>query len=142
MTDRIIDQPKSKAETANPKDLLGVKKVPLTIIPPIAMAIEAEAMLDGQYKYGPYNWRAKKVQARIYIDACMRHLHAWLEGQQNAEDSGCHHLGHARACLGILLDAENTGNLVDDRPVLAEANTTSAYLTGLKVIHDRIKGKT
>lgn len=134
----------TKANTTNPKDLLGVKKVPLTIIPPIASALEAEAMLDGQKKYGPYNWRSKKVRARIYIDACMRHLAAWLEGQEYAEDSGCHHLGHARACLGILLDAQNIGHLIDDRPILSElseANTTSAYLNGLKIIHDRIKEK-
>lgn len=73
-------------------------------------------MADGARKYGPYNWRGNAVVARIYIDAAMRHLLAWLEGEETAEDSGVHHLGHAMACCAILLDAQETGNLIDDRP--------------------------
>lgn len=109
--------PKSKAFGTNPKDLLGAKKPDFTKIPSVALAHESLAMMDGAGKYGPYNWRDNKVQAMIYVAACMRHLTAWMEGEEEAEDSGCHHLGHARACLGILLDAQETGNLIDDRPV-------------------------
>jgi hypothetical protein len=101
----------------NPKDLLGCKKPDTTKIPAIALAHESLAMMDGAGKYGAYNWRANKVIASIYVAACKRHLDLWFEGQEEAEDSGCHHLGHARACLGILLDALETGNLKDDRPV-------------------------
>lgn len=99
----------------NPKDLLGVKKISLAAVPPVAIAHESAAMLDGEWKYGFRNWRENKVQARIYVDACLRHISAWFEGEEYAQDSGVHHLGHARACLGILLDALETGNLVDDR---------------------------
>lgn len=107
----------SKALGSNPKDLLGVKKPSLTKIPAIGQLWESLAMMDGAGKYDPYNWRANKVVASIYIDALLRHVKAWFEGERVAEDSGCHHLGHAKACLGILLDAEATGNLIDDRPV-------------------------
>lgn len=99
----------------NPKDALGLKKVPMGAVSPIAIAHESLAMLDGELKYGFRNWRKSKVRARIYVDAAKRHLDEWLEGVEVAEDSGVHHLGHARACLGILLDAQATGNLVDDR---------------------------
>ena len=85
--------------------------------PAIAIAWEALAMMDGAGKYDAYNWRANKVIASIYIAAAKRHLDLWFEGEEFAEDSGCHHLGHARACLGILLDASETGNLLDDRPM-------------------------
>jgi hypothetical protein len=105
----------SKATTVNPKDLLGSKKVPLGQVCPVAMAHESCAMLDGDLKYGFRNWRQKDVVARIYIDAALRHLQSWAEGEEVAEDSGVHHLGHARACLGILLDAQENGNLIDDR---------------------------
>jgi hypothetical protein len=105
----------SKADTTNPKDLLGTKKVPMSKVCPIAIAHESLAMLDGEIKYGARNWREKDVIASIYIDAALRHLNAWFEGQEVAEDSGIHHLGHARACLGILLDAQAHGNLIDDR---------------------------
>lgn len=109
--------PKSKALGTNPKDLLGSKKADMTKVPPVAIAWESLAMMDGAGKYGAFNWRENKVIASIYIAALLRHALAWYEGDRCAEDSGCHHLGHARACLGILLDAEATGNLIDDRPV-------------------------
>jgi hypothetical protein len=37
------------------------------------------------------------------------------------------HLGHAKACLGILLDAEATGNLIDDRPLAAADALKATY---------------
>lgn len=105
----------SKAETSNPKDILGSKKVPLEQVCPVAMAHEACAMLDGTLKYGFRNWREKDVVAMIYVAAALRHISAWAEGEETASDSGVHHLGHARACLGILLDAQANGNLIDNR---------------------------
>jgi hypothetical protein len=106
------DKPKDES---NPKDLLGILKVDMAAVPPAAIAHESLAMQDGERKYGYRNYRSKKVRARIYISACMRHLNAWLEGEEEAEDSGIHHLGHARACLGIILDAQENGTLLDDR---------------------------
>jgi hypothetical protein len=37
-------------------------------------------------------------------------------GQYETVREPVHHLGHARACLGIIIDAESIGALVDDRP--------------------------
>lgn len=74
-------------------------------------------MMNGTSKYGPYNWRDKAVKASIYVDACKRHIDAWFEGEETATDSKVHHLGHAIACLAIILDAQEIGNLVDDRPL-------------------------
>lgn len=109
---KVMDSPKM-----NPKDALGMKKVSFTKFPPAALAHGAHAMMNGASKYGPYNWRGNAVVASIYLDACMRHLNAWFDGEETAEDSGVHHLGHAMACMGIILDAQETGNLIDDRPV-------------------------
>jgi dATP/dGTP diphosphohydrolase, N-terminal len=106
----------SAVDPANPKDLLGVKKISITKLPPVAVLHTAHALMDGAVKYGPYNWRDKAVVASIYVDACQRHLDAWFDGEEEAADSGVHHLGHAMACLAILLDAQETGNLIDDRP--------------------------
>lgn len=101
----------------NPKDALGIKKAPLHLVSPSGLAHESMAMADGASKYGPYNWRSNSVKASIYIAACMRHLIAWQDGEVYAEDSGVHHLAHAKACLGILLDALENDCLDDDRPV-------------------------
>jgi len=120
---------------------MGVKKVPfLSVIPPASIIHEATAMrygahmapkIDGELGYGPYNWREHPVVASIYIDAVGRHLMAWWDGQENADDSKCHHLGHAKACLGILLDALENDNIVDDRPVSGPA---AALLDAMKIV--------
>ena len=110
--------PRRAAPTAmppNPKDIHGFKKVDLSLIPDIAIYHGAHAFVDGAVKYGPYNWRDNAVQARVYIAACQRHLAYWAAGQETATDSEVHHLGHAIACLAILLDAQATGNLIDNR---------------------------
>jgi hypothetical protein len=100
----------------NPKDLLGMKKPNLFLVPAVATVHIAEAMGNGAKKYGAYNWRENDVIASIYLAAAQRHILSWQEGEECAKDSGVHHLGHAAACLAILLDAEHTGNLIDDRP--------------------------
>lgn len=103
-------------DETNPKDLLGAKKPRLSLVSPAGLVYEALAMQNGDDKYGAYNWREKKVKAMIYLDACMRHLLAWQEGEELASDSGIPHLGHAKACIGILIDAKETGSLIDNRP--------------------------
>lgn len=105
-----------KADKTNPKDLIGSKKISITKFPAAAIIHGAHAMMNGASKYGPYNWRSNDVIASIYVDAAFRHLFAWFEREETAEDSGVHHLGHALATIGILLDAQENGNLIDDRP--------------------------
>jgi hypothetical protein len=100
----------------NPKDAVGRTKVPLRLNPFSALTHMAHAFWDGARKYGPFNWRKKKVSAAVYIDAALRHIAAWQDGQECADDSGAHHLGHAMACLAIILDAKECGALIDDRP--------------------------
>lgn len=108
-------------DSTNPKDLLGIKKSPLHLVPPSAIIYLADGFEDGAAKYGSYNWREKKVQSSIYIAAALRHLLAYEDGEETAEDSGRHHLAHAMACLAILVDAKETGNLVDNRPIKGAA---------------------
>ncbi|NVO13922.1 MAG: hypothetical protein HXX10_07785 [Rhodoplanes sp.] len=109
-------------DDTNPKDLVGDFKVDMSLLPPAASIHAAHAFMDGARKYGPYNWRTKKVRARVYLSAAKRHLDAYLDGEECAADSGVHHLGHAMACCAILLDAAETGSLVDDRPAPGAAS--------------------
>lgn len=119
--DARADHKISQMDDTNPKDLIGAKKVSLSKLPAVAIVHAAHAMMNGAEKFGSYNWREKKVQAEIYIDAALRHITAWNEREECASDSGVHHLGHAMACLAILLDAQETGNLVDNRPLASDA---------------------
>lgn len=100
----------------NPKDLIGQSKVDLSLFPPAGLIHAAHAMMDGAVEYGPYNWRDKRVRAMVYSAAAKRHIEKWQDRQDIDPKSGAHHLGHAISCLGIVLDAEATGTLVDDRP--------------------------
>lgn len=100
---------------SNPKDNVGSTKLPFHLWPETATALGCLGLLDGELKYGRSNFRAVGVRASIYVDACRRHLAAWFEGESVDPDSGVPHLGHALACLAILVEAEAAGNLNDDR---------------------------
>lgn len=117
MSDTIDQTAPQSALGTNPKDLLGIKKVQLNLVPTSSTIYQALAMEDGAQKYGAFNWRENKVIASIYVAAALRHLAAWYDGgEELASDSKKPHLGHALACIGIIVDAFETGNLVDDRP--------------------------
>lgn len=101
----------------NPKSLQGAKKYSLRYLPLSASVEVNRALEDGAKKYGPANWRAKGVATSVYIDAAQRHISLYFDCKQNnASDSGVHNLGHAMACLAIIIDAEKAGTLTDDRP--------------------------
>jgi hypothetical protein len=114
---------------ANPKDSIGATKLPLHLVPATALAVASLAHLDGATKYGAWNWRIAGVRASIYLDAVHRHLALWTNGEERAVDSGVHHLGHALACINILIDAEAAGMLTDDRPPAVNLGAMFASLT-------------
>jgi len=105
------------AKDPNPKDSIGSSKIPMHLWPETATVLGSLALLDGALKYGRSNYRGTEVRASIYYDAAKRHLNAWFEGEAEDPDSEVPHLGHALACLAILVDAEAAGKLNDDRNV-------------------------
>jgi len=107
----------------NPKSKFGVKKVPLHLVPPSAIIYMAMGFADGARKYGAYNWRSTSIAASVYYAAALRHLQAWWDGEQVASDSKLPHLAHALACLALIIEGTELGNLVDDRPIKGPAAT-------------------
>jgi hypothetical protein len=128
----------------NPKTLMGRQKLSmLSVVPPASIICEAEAMhygafeaprKDGKKGYGPYNWRDDPVELMIYLDAAARHILAFIDGEEYAPDSLASHLGHAKACLGIIADAKANGTLIDDRPKVRKG-AASTMLSEWKQIH-------
>lgn len=100
----------------NPKTRFGIKKPSFRLIPGAAIVHEAVVFMLGAAKYGAFNWRKNQVSASVYVDAALRHIESWHDGEEVDPESGASHLAHARACLAIILDALETGNLIDDRP--------------------------
>ena len=113
----------SKRQGVNPKDLIGSKKPSIGLVPATAIIGIATCMEDGAVKYGPYNWREKEypVLYTTYINAAMRHILSYLDGEDCATDSGKEHIAHAMASLAILYDAIACDNAVDDRPIRGKA---------------------
>jgi len=103
------------SDDTNPKDRLGVLKVPLDLVPMAGVIYEALAFAEGAIKYGEFNWRNKAVRRRVYLAAILRHTIAALAGEDLDPDSGLPHEAKIRACCGIILDAKECGNLIDDR---------------------------
>lgn len=109
--------PTTRYPDGNPKSVQGAKKHSLRLFPLPAQVAACAALEDGCTKYGAANWRETGVAASVYMDAALRHMFQYFDGgEQLASDSGVHHLGHAIACLAIILDAEHQGTLIDDRP--------------------------
>jgi Domain of unknown function (DUF5664) len=114
--DRVLGLPSS-----NPKRAFGVKKPSAQFIPPVAIIEEAAVMALGAAKYGAFNWQDDPVDATTYYSAAIRHLLQWFSGEDRDAESGASHLAHVRACMAILLDAQASGALIDDRPKCASA---------------------
>lgn len=105
-----------ETKETNPKDAVGVKKVPLHVVSsPVLMEIGL-AMLEGDRKYGGHNYRVAGVRASVYYDALMRHAMSWWEGEDIDRDSGLSHITKALSTLTVLRDAMLNDMWTDDRP--------------------------
>ncbi|MBO9467073.1 hypothetical protein J7443_17650 [Tropicibacter sp. R15_0] len=99
-----------------PKQEAGMRKVPFQFLPMAVLAEMAVAHGEGAIKYGPFNWREGRVVATTYYGAAMRHLAAFVEGEDIDPDSGLSHLTKAITSLAVLRDAQIQGTAIDDRP--------------------------
>ena len=104
------------SKDTNPKDAVGTKKVPFSVIPAPVLGEVGLALLEGARKYGRHNYRKAGVRASVYYDANMRHLMDWWEGADIDPDSGLSHVTKAIAGLMVLRDSMIQGNWKDDRP--------------------------
>lgn len=106
----------------DPKGEAGKAKAPLALIPPEALRQQAWAHSLGAEKYGVANWRENRVKLTTYVSAMMRHLGAFLDGEDNDAETSAHagqpvsHLANVIASANILIDAKAYGTLEDDRP--------------------------
>jgi hypothetical protein len=100
----------------NPKDAVGIRKVPSSVVPRAVVQEIGLGMLEGALKYGRHNYRVAGVRASVYFDAANRHLDDWWEGQDIDPDSGLSHITKALACLTVLRDAMMNDKWSDDRP--------------------------
>ena len=96
----------------------GVKhdagKPRMDLLPPEALLEIAEVLALGASKYSAHNWRKGFAYSRL-IAASLRHLFAWVGGENKDPESGKSHLAHAACCLMFLITFEQTRTGTDDR---------------------------
>ena len=89
-------------------------KPDLSLIPRVALDEEARAFMYGAEKYGRHNFH-KGMEVSRLVAAALRHITAYNEGSNVDSESGVSHLGHARACLSMILKQHELCTLIDDR---------------------------
>lgn len=109
--------PQENRKETNPKDVIGMKKAPISTLSGPVLFEMGLGMLEGARKYGRHNYRAMGVSATVYYDAAIGHLIDWFEGEDIDPDSGLNHVTKALTTLLVLRDSMLMGNWVDDRPL-------------------------
>lgn len=112
----VVEPVKLNTKDTNPKDSVGVKKSPLSVVPTQVIHEIGLGMLEGALKYGRHNYRVAGVRSSVYYDAAMRHLNEWWEGEDIDGPSGLSHVTKAMTTLAVLRDAMLQDKLTDDRP--------------------------
>lgn len=85
----------------------------MSTVPQLALMEVAKVFTYGANKYAAHNY-SKGMEYSRYIDACHRHINAYLTGE-DIDESGCYHIGHAIASLMMLMDNQLTKTGNDDR---------------------------
>ena len=97
---------------------VGVKfdkgKPRMSLVPQDSLRAVAGVFGYGADKYDEHNW-AQGMRWTRMADALLRHVGAWIEGEDLDEESGHHHLAHAGCCLLMLLAMVVRGIGEDDR---------------------------
>lgn len=132
-----LDEQDKNSKPSNPKDLIGSSKLSISMVPFPALAHWASAHMEGNVKYGRFNWRAVGVRSSIYIDAALRHLMKYTDGEDKDPETRVHHLASVMACCAIILDAGACGKLTDDRP--PSAPTSELVDDELRKVSEHLK---
>ena len=98
-------------------------KFPLGLIPRYPLEQVAAVLGFGEVKYGRHNWR-KGILVQRNLNAALRHVVAYNEGEDLDPESGLSHLAHAICCLMFALETAKVRPDLDDRynPVVFTRN--------------------
>lgn len=89
-------------------------KTRLELLSPIAINAIGEVLTMGAVKYQEHNWRKGFKWSRL-LGAALRHLLAFMGGQDKDPETGLSHLAHCGCCIMFMLEHEITHKELDDR---------------------------
>lgn len=100
-------------------------KTRFDLIPPCFIREVAEVFTFGAKKYSPENWKGFTPEQQEEIKASLlRHIYAYLEGEELDPESGLSHLAHAGCNLAFLSYFKNQNE---------EANMNAVELNEIKI---------
>jgi len=100
-------------------------KPPMHFLPAVALSGAANVFGYGAVKYASYNWMKGLAWTRLY-DAALRHMTAFMYGEDTDQESGLPHLDHALCCLMMLRANYEFRKDLDDRPPRMEQPNVSS----------------
>lgn len=106
----------AKFETGGLRDNKG--KFPISCVHksvPAAIAeVTHKSSIPGGGKYPMWNYKKGLPQTGV-ADSGLRHLFAWLSGEDSDKESGIHHLKHALWNIALMVEQLETHPELDDR---------------------------
>ncbi len=89
-------------------------KADMSLLSSVAILKISQVMTYGKKKYSSHNWRGGFIWSRP-LSAALRHLFAFIGGEDKDPETGLSHLAHCACCLMFLLEFEDTHKELDDR---------------------------
>lgn len=86
----------------------------LELLDPYAMEQVAAVLGFGAVKYSPWNWTRGIAYTRL-AGSALRHIFAFMRGEDRDPESGLPHLAHGMCCLMMLLGMTQRHPELDDR---------------------------
>lgn len=134
--ERFYDLLPDRKQT-NPKDRAATHRLDMSLVPFSAIAYTALALTEGDCKYGGYNWRDAGVSFNVYVAATMRHWGKLYSGEWADPVTHVPHLASIAADASVIIDAYESGKLIDDRPPKQDHARLLAEFEGIvKHLHE------
>lgn len=108
-------------------------KTQLELLPVEALEEVAKVLTFGAQKYDEENWRGGFKYKRI-VGSTLRHIYAWVKGENKDPETGLSHLSHAACNLLFLITFEQTDTGEDDRYIYGQPKQMELF-TGTDYKH-------
>ena len=105
MGERVINSGGIKHDDSKPM---------MALLPFDALQEVSKVLTHGANKYSPHNWRKGFEWSRL-VSALLRHLTAWMSGEDRDPETGELHTAHMACCVLFLIEHQLKGYGKDDR---------------------------
>lgn len=114
-----MSRKKTSEDTWTGGEKFDTAKPDMSLLDPYAMEQVSAVMTFGAAKYAAFNW-TRGIRYRRLIAAALRHVFAFMRGEDNDPESGLSHIAHAVCCLMMLLGMMARHPEMDDREHVSE----------------------